>query len=216
MGYTPVELRHVKVARSLLGYNRGKVEQLLDEVADSFEVVWRDRGELTDQVEDLQRQLGALQEREQLLSQTLVAAEAAAVEMREHARREAELIVAEAHNDARSVARNAQADRDRLVSEAKRVEGFLRAALGLVEQVGEAAPDEPEARVPEPESQTHAQAPQPTQDVEQALEPPAIWPRDERAETVDEALGLDVEPTQAQGPYLRRVAGEGRNFDWGD
>jgi cell division initiation protein len=165
MGYTPVELRHVKVGRTLFGYNRGKVEELLDEVADSFEAVWRDRGELSDQVEDLQKQLTDLRAREQLLSQTLVAAEAAAAEMREQARREAELIVAEAHQDARSVARNAQADRDRLISEAKRVEGFLRAALGMVVEA-----DETEAAAPEPPPQQEPAA-EPEPELQQTRTP---------------------------------------------
>jgi cell division initiation protein len=189
MGYTPVELRHVKVGRTLFGYNRGTVEELLDEVADSFEAVWRDRGELTDQVEELERQLGELRAREQLLTQTLVAAEAAAVEVREQARREAELIVAEAHQDARSVGRNAQGERDRLVSEARRVEGFLRAALGMV---GEAARSAPEPAAEQVEAQVQV--------------PPTSAPEPEP----------EPEP-QTRTPFLRRVVGgESRDFDWGD
>lgn len=202
MGYTPVELRHVKVGRSLLGYDRRKVEELLDDVANDFEVVWRDRGELADQVEDLQKQLASLQEREQLLSQTLVAAETAAVEVREQARREAELIVAEAHQEARAVSRNAQADRDRLVAEAKRIEGFLRGALGLIGEAAAAATvEEPVTADPAPEAPAEP-------------EPVQIWPREE---SVDEALGLDAVPDRPPAPFLRRVAGgEGRDFDWGD
>ena len=50
MSYTPVELRHVRVRRGLFGYKRSAVEQLLLEVADSFEDVWRERGELADEV----------------------------------------------------------------------------------------------------------------------------------------------------------------------
>ena len=57
MSYTPVELRHVRVGRSLFGYNRATVEQLIDEVAQSFEATWRERGELADQVESLEKQL---------------------------------------------------------------------------------------------------------------------------------------------------------------
>lgn len=203
MGYTPVELRHVKVGRSLLGYDRGKVEELLEEVADSFEAVWRDRGELSDQVEELQKQLTKLQEREQLLSQTLVAAEGAAVEMREQARREAELIVAEAHQEARAVARNVQADRDRLVAEAKRVEGFLRGALGLVGEAAAVAPDDAATADPVP-------VPAPVAEPE----PVQMWPREQ---TVDEALGLDADEARPPAPFLRRVVGgESRDFDWGD
>ena len=75
MSYTPVELRHVKVGRSLFGYNRAAVEELIEEVAQSFEATWRDRGELADKAETLEKQIAELQGREHLLTQTLVAAE---------------------------------------------------------------------------------------------------------------------------------------------
>jgi len=132
--YSPVELRHVRIGRALFGYKRDEVMRLLDEVADSFETVWRDRGELTDKTEDLEKTLEDFKQREHLLSQTLVAAERSAAEAREAARREAELIVAEAHQEARSVMRAAQRERERLVAEARRIEILLRSALGLVEE----------------------------------------------------------------------------------
>ena len=134
MPYSPVELRHVRIGRALFGYKRDEVMRLLDEVADSFEAVWRDRGELTDKTEDLEKTLEDFKQREHLLSQTLVAAERSAAEAREAARREAELIVAEAHQEARSVMRAAQRERERLVAEARRIEILLRSALGLVEE----------------------------------------------------------------------------------
>jgi cell division initiation protein len=132
--YTPVELRHVKLGRSLFGYKREETERLLDDVANSFEDVWRDRGELADKVEELERDLAEYKQREHLLTQTLVAAERAASEAREAARKDAELIVAEAHQEARSVTRAAQAERERLAMESRRVETLLRSALGLVEE----------------------------------------------------------------------------------
>ena len=82
MPYTPVELRHVKIKRALFGYKRDETERLLEEVADSFEDVWRDRGELTDQVEELEKQLDEHKQREHLLTQTLVAAERSAADAR--------------------------------------------------------------------------------------------------------------------------------------
>ena len=63
MTYTPVELRHVKVGRSLFGYNRATVEQVIEEVAQSFEATWRERGELADQVESPEKQLTELRGR---------------------------------------------------------------------------------------------------------------------------------------------------------
>jgi cell division initiation protein len=132
--YTPVELRHVRIGRALLGFRRDETLRLIEEVADSFEAVWRDRGELADKVEELERVLAEFKQREQLLSQTLVAAERAATEARDAARRDAELIVAEAHQEARSVKRGAQSERERLIAEARRVRTLLRSALGLIDE----------------------------------------------------------------------------------
>jgi DivIVA domain-containing protein len=134
MRYTPVELRHVRLSRSLFGYRRRDVDSLLDDVADSYEEVWRERGELTDRLEDVEKRLGEYKEREQLLASTLVSAEKAAAEAKDAARREAELIVAEANGEARSIVRTAQGERERLFGEARRVEALLRAALGMVEE----------------------------------------------------------------------------------
>jgi cell division initiation protein len=170
--YTPVELRHVKIKRALFGYKRDETERLLEDVADSFEDVWRDRGELTDQVEELEKQLDEHKQREHLLTQTLVAAERSAADARESARREAELIVAEAHHEARSVLRGAQSERERLVMEARRVETLLRSALGLVEEGGALAAwpersDTREFQAIEPESEAAEAEPEP----ERAEEP---------------------------------------------
>lgn len=160
MPYTPVELRHVKIGRALFGYKRPETERVLDEVADSFEDVWRDRGELADQVEELEKQLAEYKQREHLLTQTLVAAERSAAEARETARREAEIIVAEAHQEARSIARGAQGEHERLALEARRIMTLMRAALGLLEEgatPAESWPDRSDTREfqavspPEPE-----------------------------------------------------------------
>jgi cell division initiation protein len=132
--YTPVELRHVRVARAFLGYRREAVENLLAEIADSFETVWRERHELADQIESIESELEELRKREQALTQTLVVAEQAATHVKEQAKREAELIVTEAHAEARAVTRNAQGEHHRLQAEARRVEALLRAALGVIEE----------------------------------------------------------------------------------
>ncbi len=134
MRYTPVELRHVHPPRRLLGYKRSEVEQVLEDVADSFEEVWRERGELADKLEDAEKRLDEVRQRESLLASTLLAAERTAAEAIENAKREAEIIVAEAHQESRSITRTAQNERERLFAESRRVETLLRAALGMVEE----------------------------------------------------------------------------------
>jgi hypothetical protein len=149
MRYTPVELRHVKPGRAFLGYKRAEVDQILADTVESFEEVWRERGELADRLEDLDRTLQEVKQRETLLASTLVAAEKTAAEAIEAAKREAEIIVAEAHQESRSITRAAQTERERLFAEVRRIETLMRAALGMVEETQRG---EPQAEGPAPSS----------------------------------------------------------------
>jgi hypothetical protein len=212
------------------------VEQLIEEVAHSFEATWRERGELAEKVESLEKQLEDHRQRENLLTQTLLAAEQAASDVKERARHEAEAIVVEAHSEARAIVRKAQAEREQLLVESRRIEGMLRAALGnvadgmaqalpeSVSSVGEerpslGAPVTPVAQLPSSEKQL----PQPTQ------EDMPGWPREDTDE-FDEVPSDDVaqphaspqssqEPASGNPPQpiLERMSGVGSaDFDWGE
>jgi cell division initiation protein len=137
MTITPVELHHVELRRALLGYRRQAVDRLLEEIADSFEEVWRERAEYADRIEALESELARHRDVETLLRTTLVSAERSAHELRDQAKREAHLVVEEAHAEARSVARAAAAERERLHAEARKIRALLEAALDAVKDAGE-------------------------------------------------------------------------------
>jgi cell division septum initiation protein DivIVA len=205
MRYTPVELRHVRLDRVLFGgYKRAEADSLLSDVADSFEDVWRERAELADRLEDVEKVLDEVKQRETLLASTLIAAERTAAEAVESAKREAEVIVAEAHQESRSITRAAQGERDRLFAESRRVETLLRAALGIVEERhrGDAPADE---------------------DVND--EPPS-WPNRENTtefeaismEDVDPEHGTEQAAAQHGSEKARAdddIPSSGRDFAWG-
>jgi cell division initiation protein len=133
MSLSPAEIHHVELPRRLFGYKRRAVDALLDEIVRSFEDVWRDRADLTDKVEYLEADIVRYRELETLLRTTLVSAEQASSELREKARKEAELIVHEAQVEARALAREARAERERLLAETHRIRSVLRAALETLE-----------------------------------------------------------------------------------
>ncbi|MDX6452152.1 MAG: cell division initiation protein [Gaiellaceae bacterium] len=202
MRYTPVELRHVKIGRSTFGgYRKLETEKLIEDIADSFEEVWRDRGELTDKLEDVEKILAEVKQRESLLASTLVAAEKASTEIREAAKREAELIIAEAHQEARSVTRGAQSERARLFTDVRRVETLLRAALGMVEETTNGLPASPAVPAAEPQ--------------------PEHWPK--RQDTREfQAVPLAQAEEQPKLPPVQSVPDEtddgpsaARDFAWG-
>jgi cell division initiation protein len=135
MTLTPVEIRHLKPARSIVGgYKRTAVDALMDEIVASFEDVWRERADLADKVEQVEADLVRYRELESLLRTTLVSAEKSAVTLKEQAGREADLIVEEARSEARAITRTARADHDRLVTEARRMRSLLHSALALVDE----------------------------------------------------------------------------------
>jgi cell division initiation protein len=151
MALTPVELRHLTPGRGLFGYSRPQTDRLLEDVAVSFEDVWRERADLADKVEQLEADLVRFKELETLLRTTLLSAERASEQLKEQARRETELIVSEAHAEARRVQREAMSENERLVADSRRIRAQLRAALEAIEREhtwpGEdaAKPDEREA-----------------------------------------------------------------------
>jgi cell division initiation protein len=134
MTITPVELRHIELKRTRFGgYRRGPVGELLEEVAQSFEQTWRERAEFADRIEQLQSEIARHTELETLLRTTLVSAEKSAHELKAHAKQQADLVLEEAHAEARSVTREAMAERERLLGEARKIRALLEAALDAVE-----------------------------------------------------------------------------------
>jgi cell division initiation protein len=133
MTITPVELHHLDLKRGLFGYRRSSVDRLLEEIAQSFEETWRERAEFADRIEHLQSELERHCELETLLRTTLVSAERSAHEQKAQAKLNADLVLEEAHAEARSVTRAAMAERERLLGEARKIRALLEAALDAVE-----------------------------------------------------------------------------------
>ena len=130
MALTPVEIRHLAPPRATFrGYRVAATDTLLEEIAASFEDVWRERADLADKVEQLETDLVRFRELESLLRTTLVSAEQASAQTRDQAHREAELILSEAHAEAREIQRRAIAENERLARESRRLRVQLQEAL---------------------------------------------------------------------------------------
>jgi cell division initiation protein len=133
MALTPVEIRHLTPPRTAFGgYRAGPTEKLLEDIAVSFEDVWRERADLADKVEQLEADLARFRELESLLRTTLVSAEQASAHMRDQARRQAELILKEAQADARETQRRAVAENERLTRTTNRLRAQLIDALAAL------------------------------------------------------------------------------------
>jgi cell division initiation protein len=141
MSLTPVEIRNVDLQRAWLrGYRRRAVDELLDEIAESFGGISRERDRLSDRLEELEAEAEKHRELEALLHSALVSAERAAQDTKEQARRESDLIVREAHAESRRVTRESAAEKRRLEEDMTKIRAQLRAAFELL---GEGPQDGP-------------------------------------------------------------------------
>ena len=69
MTLTPVEIRHAKPSKALVGgYDRDEVDELLGQIVASFEDVWRERADMADKVEQLENDLVRYRELEAVLT----------------------------------------------------------------------------------------------------------------------------------------------------
>ena len=85
MALTPVEIRHLTAAaHDVPRLSHGEpTDRLFEEIAASFEDVWRERADLADKVEQLEADLVRFRELESLLRTTLVSAEQASAQTRD-------------------------------------------------------------------------------------------------------------------------------------
>lgn len=134
MGLSPQEIRHAKPGRGFWGYAKGAVDNLLDEVVQSFEEVWRERADLQDRLEQMESDIARYRDLETLLRKTLVSAERSAQELKDQARREADIVMTEAHAQARLIKQQAMAEREHLRGEANRIRSLLRSALAVADE----------------------------------------------------------------------------------
>jgi cell division initiation protein len=134
MPLTPVEIRHIELKRGLFGYRKAAVHRMMDDIADSFETVWRERSQLVERVEELETEVTRHVDLEGLLRSTLVSAERASQDVKESARREADVIVTEANAEARKVLRDVITEKEHLMGDVRRIQALLRSALSVVDE----------------------------------------------------------------------------------
>jgi len=147
---TPVEIQFVELGRAVRGYERERVDGLLEDAASSYERVWRERDDLCARVAGLEDEVASVRERDRLLGEVLGAGHELSEQLRDRARAEGETVLKKARARAEAIVADAAAERERLLADVERLraeEAHLRAqarefhaaALALLER--ERSPD---------------------------------------------------------------------------
>src|SRR5579875_3000506 len=93
---TVVDIQHRSFKRALQGYDRGDVDQFLDEIIETLEDEAQARAALEAEIADLKERISHFKAMEESLQSTLLLAQRTADEVKAAAHKEADLIKAEA------------------------------------------------------------------------------------------------------------------------
>jgi DivIVA domain-containing protein len=117
---TPLDVRRYEFGTAMRGYDRARVDQFREQVAEELERLARVNQELDAKAKSFHEQLRAFRDRDKAINEALVSAQQLRGEIREQAERESQLIVREARLDAEKIVEESRADvrrmQDQLVS----------------------------------------------------------------------------------------------------
>ena len=122
MHLEPVEIQHVKLRRSLIGYDREAVDQLLENVTASYEDVWFERDKLEAELASLRNRLDGQAQAKEALEGTVKVAQHTADDLLAEARTKADAVVEDAHQRSLETMQEARVEHQRLRVEIKKLE----------------------------------------------------------------------------------------------
>lgn len=100
---TPIDVRGQEFNRAVRGYRREDVEEFRERVAQELERLIRERVQLEERLKNFREQLRAFREREKAMNEALLAAQELKSQVKGSAKREAELLIREARNEADAI-----------------------------------------------------------------------------------------------------------------
>ncbi|MGL4609237.1 MAG: DivIVA domain-containing protein [Trueperaceae bacterium] len=96
MKLSPLDVQHSEFAGGLNGYNRKQVKDFLAKIASQLEDMIRDNQNLREEIAKRERRIEELQVAESELKRTVIAAERIGNEIKQNAKREAEIMIKQA------------------------------------------------------------------------------------------------------------------------
>lgn len=107
MALTPLDIHNKEFRRVFRGYDEDEVNEFLDQIIKEFEILIKEKKELEEKVQLIEEKLAHFNNIEESLSKTIIVAQETADEVKNNAKKEAQLIIKEAEKNA-----------DRIINEA--------------------------------------------------------------------------------------------------
>ncbi|MFI5310258.1 MAG: DivIVA domain-containing protein [Gemmatimonadales bacterium] len=134
---TPVDVRRYDFGSALRGYDKTRVDQFREQVADELERLNRVAQDLEAKAKGFHEQLRAFRERDKALNEALISAQQLRQETREQAEREAQLILREARAEGERLLDEARTDARRLRADIEALDRTRRSYLAQMRSLAE-------------------------------------------------------------------------------
>jgi len=121
MRISPIDIQKKEFKSRLVGYDKASVDQFLELLADEMERLRRQLNDLREELDLTTSSLTEMREREETLKETLVTTQKVTDELRANARREVDILLAEAELKAERVTRNAEDRRTQIIEEIQEI-----------------------------------------------------------------------------------------------
>jgi cell division initiation protein len=121
---TPLDIHNREFRRSLRGYDIDEVDEFLDEVIRDFETLYKENLELKETIQKKEESINRYKELEKTLQNTLVLAQQSGEEVKQNAKKEAELIIWEAQKKAEQIFSEAQEEMIETTKKLERMRGL--------------------------------------------------------------------------------------------
>lgn len=220
---TPMDIHNKTFSKSLRGYSEEEVNDFLQQIVTDYEQIYREHREMEEQMDQMKTKLANYEKISETMANTLDLAKETAERVKTNAKKNADILVANAHAESQRQVREATESRRRLLENIIRTEGNMKtyvgkirkdlqlalAAIDALEQVKapavagmeeeKAAPEVSEAEKVETESQeTAAQDTQETRAAETENEEiaDAAELAEEQVEEVENAVAEEAEKVE--------------------
>jgi DivIVA domain-containing protein len=135
---TPLDVRRYDFGSALRGYDRVRVDQFREQVANELERMARHAVTLEAKAQSFHEQLRAFRERDKAINEALISAQQLRAEVKEQAEREAQLILREARAEGERIATDARNETRKIEQElellARQRRSYLAQLRSMVER----------------------------------------------------------------------------------
>lgn len=129
---TPMDIHNKTFSKSLRGYSEEEVNDFLQQIVTDYEQIYREHREMEEQMDQMKTKLANYEKISETMANTLDLAKETAERVKTNAKKNAEILVANAHAESQRQVREATESRRHLLENIIRTEGNMKTYVGKI------------------------------------------------------------------------------------